>query len=143
MEKNKVNKELLNSIPDINWQELKENTIKTTTLEERINYANYVDDIIFPSQKYSIIVYTFDLDLPEIPHFHIKTIDGWDIVFDCENINVIKILSKGDNKTFNYINKNIKKWLKQKDSFAEHKTKKELIKEMWISENYWKELGII
>lgn len=143
MKKNKVNKELLNSIPDINWQELKENTIKTTTLEERINYANYIDDFIFPPQKYSIIVYGFDVDLPDTPHFHIKTTDGWDILFDCESVDIIKILSKGDSETFVYINENINKWLFQKDNFDIYKTKKELIKEMWISENYWKELGLI
>ncbi len=72
---------------------------------------------LFPYNKYEVKIWSNDHNPP---HFHI-IVDGWNVLFDIENGNVIDIERKGKSEqVYDYIVKNAPKWL---DNFCALKPK--------------------
>lgn len=73
----------------------------------RINTKEFYG--LFPYNKFDMRIWSNDHNPP---HFHIKA-DGWEVVVDIENGNILKTISynKKDSTMFSYIKDNIKNWL--------------------------------
>ena len=83
---------------------------------------------LFPYKSYDIQIWSND-HTP--PHFHVLK-DGWDVEFYIENGDLYRIKKTGDNKQiYNYMVKNIKKWLSSKCVVLPMVTNQENAKAIW------------
>lgn len=83
---------------------------------------------LFPYNEYNIHIWSND----HVPaHFHVQR-DDWDVEFYIENGELYKIKNRGkDYKIYNYIVKNIKKWLNTKCSVLPAVTNQENAMSIW------------
>ena len=67
------------------------------------------------------------------PHFHVIA-EGWDLSFLIENGELYRVNTIGDNMaTYNYIVKQVPKWLKMRSKIFKHNTNQEVAENIWSS----------
>lgn len=84
----------------------------------------------FPYNKFVIRIWSNDHNPP---HFHVKA-EGWDISFLIEDGKLYRINKFGNSlETYNYIVKQVPKWLMMKSSAFKHSTNQEAAESIWAS----------
>lgn len=103
----------------------------TSTIEEiaRINKKESGNSI-FPYNIFNVHIWSNDHNPP---HFHVES-NGWDLSFLIESGDFYKLNSSGNDKqTYNYIIKNVKKWLNMTCAVQPKLTNKENAELQWES----------
>lgn len=86
--------------------------------------------VSFPRNKFAIRIWSNDHNPP---HFHVIA-EGWDLSFLIENGELYRVNTIGDNMaTYNYIVKQVPKWLKMRSKIFKHNTNQEVAENIWSS----------
>ena len=95
----------------------------------RLN-KNDTGAVPFPRNKFAIRIWSNDHNPP---HFHVIA-EGWDLSFLIENGELYRVNTIGDNMaTYNYIVKQVPKWLKMRSKIFKHNTNQEVAENIWSS----------
>ena len=105
-----------------------ENPLPQSDIIVEMARINTDESNLFPQNTYEIQIWSND-HMP--PHFHILK-DGWDVAFLIENGNLYKINNSGKNKQiYNYMIKNVKKWLSSKCAVLPMATNQQNANAIW------------
>ncbi len=105
-----------------------ENPLPQSDIIVEMARINTDESNLFPQNSYEIQIWSND-HMP--PHFHILK-DGWDVAFLIENGNLYKINNSGKNKQiYNYMIKNVKKWLSSKCAVLPMATNQQNANAIW------------
>lgn len=108
MVKERVKKDL-NEEPALalNYYEVPQNETNLIVEMARLNKKE-TGNCIFPYDSWEVKIWSTDYNPP---HFHIIK-EGWDVSFTIDNGELLAIKSMGENrKVYNYMCKNVNKWL--------------------------------
>lgn len=94
-----------------------------------INIKDIGEDSLFPKEKFDIRIQSNDSNPP---HLYVLS-DDWNIAFEIETGMLMKVISESSDKSvYNFINKNIVRWLDSQSSLIPEITNRENAMAQWI-----------
>lgn len=124
--KEQVSKILKEELATTTIRQSKPTQVDTLVEMARIN-KHEQGNSIFPFNSFEVQVWSNDHNPP---HFHVLS-NGCNISFLIETGEILNVESNGDLKTYQYILKNVKKWLNNKNSYQPKLTNKEAAEMYW------------